>query len=484
MYTDLVKIEHPSEAQAGQLVTIQVYIKNQYSVSIYIAPRAIVNGTIPVAFSVEYCAAEPGATYYFTGTFTMPDDNAVIRAESYYWGVDDQWHFEDFQTRTVLLTGGVSPDLETLEVDITPVGAGYVRSDPISEEGRALWYNGSVGNFIYGTTVQVSAHPSEGYEFDHWSDEIEGGVSYENPAMVQPMTEHRAVKAHFTEIAVEPTETLEVDITPIGAGHVLTDPASEEGKTEWRHNETGTFPQGTDVKVTAVPGTGYVFDHWSDEIMGGTSTNNPEYVQPMTEYRAVKAHFREEGAVVEYSGTIESLSVLVGAGSLTGTTLTETTPPVTGVEEGQEFKIKMVARNTSSEGVKLGIHYVVTKPDGSTVDRTEFEAWPHTGADQLHEFIEPGIAVIGIDQVGDWTLEVELLAEDSTNVLDTMSIGLFTGVTERTGFGFGDLGEMIPMLILVMMMSMMMQFMEEPTKYIVAGGEAAGKAVRAVTRKS
>ena len=111
MYTDLVKIEHPPEAEAGQLVTIQVYIKNQYSATIYISPVASVNGTIPVVFSVEYCRAGPGETYYFTGTFTMPNENAVITAWSGYWGVDNLWHYEDYQTRTTVLTGGVPPEV-------------------------------------------------------------------------------------------------------------------------------------------------------------------------------------------------------------------------------------------------------------------------------------------------------------------------------------------------------------------------------------
>lgn len=93
---------------------------------------------------------------------------------------------------------------QTLEIDITPSGSGYVTTDPEPESGPSKWYNGSTGKFVYGTRVQVTAHPAEGYEFDHWSDEIEGGVSYVNPAYVaDTMTEHRAVKAHFREIEGE-----------------------------------------------------------------------------------------------------------------------------------------------------------------------------------------------------------------------------------------------------------------------------------------
>jgi hypothetical protein len=103
------------------------------------------------------------------------------------------------------------PQTEVLEVDITPTGSGYVRTTPASMEGRSTWYNGNTGTFIYGTSVQVTAHPYAGYEFEKWSDEIEGGVSYSNPANVKPMTEHRAVKAHFKEIELPPECSLDSD---------------------------------------------------------------------------------------------------------------------------------------------------------------------------------------------------------------------------------------------------------------------------------
>ncbi len=60
MYTDLIKIEHPPEAEAGKLVTIHVYIKNQHSTAIYISPLATVNGTIPVVFTPTYARHPAG----------------------------------------------------------------------------------------------------------------------------------------------------------------------------------------------------------------------------------------------------------------------------------------------------------------------------------------------------------------------------------------------------------------------------------------
>lgn len=396
-YTDLTKIAGPSEAYAGETVEIYVYIKNLTSGTIGIKPRAIVNDTIEVVFTVPYANHPPGVEYYYTGHFTMPNADAVIRGESYWYGSDGEWHFDDTATQTVKLAG---PELETLRIDITPEGGGYVTTSPVSEEGNLEWHNGDTGTFPHGTDVQVTAHPEVGYKFDHWSSEIVGGVSYQNPEHVRSMTEHRAVTAHFRrlegpeilqikEVRVpesaragelvtvevvlinnfsysflaiptaavdslflhfggrwvvlgpqttftwtdtfvmpdhdvlvhveawaegvayeydskdatvaleeEELETLRIDITPVGAGYVTTDPVCEEGKVfldwEWNNGDTGTFPYGTQVKVTAHPHTGYVFEKWSGEIVGGVSYDNPSYVQNMTEHRRVTCHFRAE----------------------------------------------------------------------------------------------------------------------------------------------------------------------------------------------
>ena len=90
------------------------------------------------------------------------------------------------------------------------------------------------------------------------------------------------------------TKTLEIDITPIGSGYVTTSPAPLDIENHWDNGDRGKFEVGTRVQVTAVPNSGYRFEKWSDEIQGGTSTNNPEWVSDngyMVDNKAVKAHF-------------------------------------------------------------------------------------------------------------------------------------------------------------------------------------------------
>lgn len=180
----------------------------------------------------------------------------------------------------------IPTEKEILEIDITPAEGGYVTTSPVSIDGISTWYDGTTGQFYYGTNVQVTAYPYAGYEFDHWSDEIVGGVSYSNPAYVKTMTEHRAVKAHFREIEVPAEEILQINITPSGSGYVTVSPQpnKKEGNLYY-------YNYGIQVTVTAYPYAGYNFDRWSGEIVGGVNYSNPAPVKAMTENRLVTAHF-------------------------------------------------------------------------------------------------------------------------------------------------------------------------------------------------
>lgn len=132
--------------------------------------------------------------------FTHPSvvgtiDRRDVGVEVYYNGVKragGEWDDVFYVTQ--------AQPAQTLRVDITPVGAGQVTTSPASIEGKTTWMNNEAGTFAYGTDVEVTAVPAANYQFEKWSDEIVGGVSYSNPAYVQSMTEHRAVKCHFREV--------------------------------------------------------------------------------------------------------------------------------------------------------------------------------------------------------------------------------------------------------------------------------------------
>jgi len=155
--------------------------------------------------------------------------------------------------------------------------------------GRKKTYTlGTMPDYEIGISFFIFAHDDWTYDWD-WS-EFEAWM-----AGFPVEVTHLASAYRFLSPGEPPieTETFEIDITPVGTGYVTTSPPDVNGKYHFEHNETGEFEYGATVLVTAHPESGYEFDHWSDEIEGGVSYNNPEYVKPMTEYRAVKAHFRE-----------------------------------------------------------------------------------------------------------------------------------------------------------------------------------------------
>lgn len=146
----------------------------------------------------------------------MPDANLVIDIQPWGSSTESDWYikpstlsgnWQKIGKPAYLAVRSKLPkvELEILEVDIVG-GKGYVKTDPTSREGRSTWYAGDTGTFPYGTWVKVTAYPDSGYKFDHWSDEIQGGTSTNNPEYVKVMTEHRAIKCHFREIDKTPPE--------------------------------------------------------------------------------------------------------------------------------------------------------------------------------------------------------------------------------------------------------------------------------------
>ena len=96
-----------------------------------------------------------------------------------------------------ILTITSEVELETLEVNIDPAGAGYVTTDPAPAGGtQHNW------QFPKGTTVYVTAHPNTGYTFKSWSGEMTDTTAITAP--VYAMTEKRTITAHFEKVVVTP----------------------------------------------------------------------------------------------------------------------------------------------------------------------------------------------------------------------------------------------------------------------------------------
>jgi len=123
----------------------------------------------------------------------------------------------------------------TLATTVNPAGSGSVSP-------------GS-GSYDDGTTVTLTAVPASGYRFDHWEGDASGNVT----AATVTMSSNKNVTAVF-----EKTYTLTITVNPAGGGSVS--PGS------------GSYDDGTTVTLTAVPASGYHFDHWEGDASGSDTS--------------------------------------------------------------------------------------------------------------------------------------------------------------------------------------------------------------------
>jgi len=124
-YADIIEIIAPAEASNGSRVDITVRIKNTYSAAIGImVGGALEYGVTPwpgITFPENSANVNAGATYSFSGYFTMPNKAVTIHAYSYWYGADSAWHFDDEKTKNVALAT-LTPQISEFKIaDFTRV---------------------------------------------------------------------------------------------------------------------------------------------------------------------------------------------------------------------------------------------------------------------------------------------------------------------------------------------------------------------------
>lgn len=133
-----------------------------------------------------------------------------------------------------------------------------------------------------GTPIQLRAVPLLGWVFDRWEEDLTGNT---NPSTIV-MTGDQVVNAVFVPDGFDYSLAIAVE----GSGTTLPEPGYYR------------FFSGTSVTITAVPNSGWVFDHWAGDLTGET---NPATVL-MNRSKTVKAVFIE--APVIYTLTMQSPS--------------------------------------------------------------------------------------------------------------------------------------------------------------------------------
>ncbi len=119
-YTDIVAIDAPAEAEAGQTVNIQVAVKNLHTTGIYIACTGRYNGH-DFALNPEYATVYWGQTHTFTYSFPMLSKDVRIDIWSFYWA-DPDWYEDDHEYVIIKLktvVGWQLLDSATVGVDVS-----------------------------------------------------------------------------------------------------------------------------------------------------------------------------------------------------------------------------------------------------------------------------------------------------------------------------------------------------------------------------
>ncbi len=123
----------------------------------------------------------------------------------------------------------------TLSVSVDPVGSGTVNLN-------------NSGPYHYGDVVQLTAVPTIGWSFDHWSGGLIGSSS---PATLA-ISGNMAVTGTFTQ------NVYTLTINTVGSGSVSK-------------NNTGSLHYGDVVQLTATATLGWTFDHWSEALSGSAN---------------------------------------------------------------------------------------------------------------------------------------------------------------------------------------------------------------------
>ena len=101
MYADIIKVDAPSSASAGEQVIVDVSVKNLSGSDQYLAVTGVYDST-SIPFQFDYLLVSPQQTVIFRGWFTMPSKNVRVTVWSFYWD-GTNWVQDDQMTKDIAL---------------------------------------------------------------------------------------------------------------------------------------------------------------------------------------------------------------------------------------------------------------------------------------------------------------------------------------------------------------------------------------------
>jgi len=128
----------------------------------------------------------------------------------------------------------------------------------------------SLASAAAGTEITLTATPDSDYRFKEWQV-VSGGVTVTNSKFIMP-TQAVTIKAIFEPL---PPSTFAINMENDGHGTANASPNSATA--------------GTEINLTAIPNTGYLFKEWQ-VISGGISITSDKFIMPMQDV-TIKAVF-------------------------------------------------------------------------------------------------------------------------------------------------------------------------------------------------
>jgi hypothetical protein len=254
------------------------FIQNQYELNVSI----IGNGTV---------VKEPNQTFYVYGDIVnltcLPDLG---------------WAFDHWEGN---ISGNDNPASVIIDddKDVIAVFVESLYTLTVNIDGDGVVEVNPSGPYYFGVVVSLTAVANNGSLFSHWSGDIESFSTSE----IIIIDSSKNVTAHFIQ------EKYKLIINIEGSGSVNKTPDQEN------------YTYGTSVNLSAIPTSGWVFDHWSGSLSGNV---NPVIIN-ITEDKNITAHFvASEGGGGGSNG---------GGGGNSRPTSISNKPPVANLSAGEPY---------------------------------------------------------------------------------------------------------------------------------------------------
>ena len=173
--------------------------------------------------------------------------------------------------------------------ELPPVYLLQTQSDP--PEGGLVVGGGS---YDTGAATAVTATAAQGYEFLNWTEN--GVVIGTDPTLPVQMDVNRLLVAHFSPTAL--SFTIDASSSPAEGGSITG---------------AGSYADGAEVSLTAVPAAGFTFAHWSEA--DAVVSSNTTYTFTGVSDRILVANFT---AVQPAAWTVTTVSTPVAGGTTMG----------------------------------------------------------------------------------------------------------------------------------------------------------------------